>query len=74
MAKDLIHKFKVKAAPAPEAAPADAADAVQNPPAAAAAAPPVGEPAAEEQAPPTPPAKGAPGRGKGAGARAGRTV
>ena len=38
VAKDLIRKFKVKAAPAPEAANADAADAVQNPAAAAAAA------------------------------------
>ena len=38
VAKDLIRKFKVKAAPAPEAADADAADAVQNPAAAAAAA------------------------------------
>ena len=73
VAKDLISKFKVKAAPAPEAADADAADAVQNPAAAAAAAPQVGEPAAEEPAPApvTPPVKGA-ARGKGAGARSGK--
>ena len=71
MAKDMISRFKVKAAPAPDAAPPDANDAVQNqpaaapPPAAAAAAPPAEEPA-------TPPARGGTGRGKGGGARSGK--
>ena len=64
VAKDLIRKFKVKAAPAPAAALPDASEAVQSPPgapvpqgAAAAEAPPAEAPPVEAEAPPTPPAR-----------------
>jgi hypothetical protein len=80
--KELIRKFKVKAAPVPDAAPPDASDAVPDPPddaaaaAAAAAAAPAAAAAAADAAPAaaaapgpaTPPAK----RGKPTAARSTR--
>ena len=72
VAKALISNFKVKAAPVPDAAAAEAGDAVSDPPddaaalAAAAAAAPA---AAAPPDPATPPAK----RGKPTGGRSGRT-
>ena len=77
MAKELIRKFKVKAALVPDAAAPEAGDAVSDPPddaaalaAAAAAAPAAAAAAAPAAAPEpaTPPAK----RGKPAGGRSAR--